>query len=53
VLLEGIDPDFPMNVTTELHTKADRMTLEYRRVLAELAAEAGSARPDRAWARPL
>ncbi len=38
-LLEGVRPDMPVDVTSEVHTKADRMTLEYRRVLAELVAE--------------
>lgn len=50
-LLEGVVPDFPLEVTTEVHTRADRMTLEYRRVLADLAAESNVARPDREWAR--
>lgn len=50
-LLEGINPDFPIEATTELHTRADRMTLEYRRILADLAGESTLARPDRAWAR--
>ena len=36
-LLERIDPDFPIDTTAEIHTRADRMTIEYRRVLAELA----------------
>jgi phenylpropionate dioxygenase-like ring-hydroxylating dioxygenase large terminal subunit len=36
-VLEGIDPDFPMSVTGELHTRSDRMTVEYRRLLARLA----------------
>jgi phenylpropionate dioxygenase-like ring-hydroxylating dioxygenase large terminal subunit len=36
-LLEAIAADFPLDVHSELHTKADRMTLEYRRALAELA----------------
>ena len=36
-LLEAIDPDFPLDLTAEVHTRADRMTIEYRRVLAELA----------------
>jgi phenylpropionate dioxygenase-like ring-hydroxylating dioxygenase large terminal subunit len=38
-MLEGIDPDFPIDVTTEVHTRSDRMTVEYRRILADLAAE--------------
>jgi phenylpropionate dioxygenase-like ring-hydroxylating dioxygenase large terminal subunit len=37
-LLEAIDPDFPLDITAEVHTKADRMTVEYRRILADLAA---------------
>lgn len=49
-LLESVNPNFPIEVTTELHTKADRMTLEYRKVLAELAAEAPGVAPDSAWA---
>lgn len=36
-LLEAIDPDFPLDIRTEVHTRADRMTVEYRRILAELA----------------
>lgn len=36
-LLEAIAADFPLDVHSELHTRADRMTLEYRRALAELA----------------
>jgi len=42
-LLEHIDPDFPIDTTTEIHTRSDRMTIEYRRILADLAAE--GARP--------
>jgi len=38
-LLEGVKADLPLDVTSELHTKSDRMTLEYRRVLADLASE--------------
>ena len=49
-LLENVNPNFPIEVTTELHTKADRMTLEYRRVLAELAAESPHVAPDASWA---
>jgi phenylpropionate dioxygenase-like ring-hydroxylating dioxygenase large terminal subunit len=37
-LLEAIDPDFPLELTAEIHTRADRMTIEYRRVLADIAA---------------
>jgi hypothetical protein len=29
------------------------MTIQYRRILADLAAEHSIARPDRDWARPL
>jgi phenylpropionate dioxygenase-like ring-hydroxylating dioxygenase large terminal subunit len=39
-LLEAVNPDFPIDVTSELHTRSDRMTLEYRRVLGDLAAAA-------------
>ena len=49
-LLERMPSDFPAEVTTEVHTKGDRMTLEYRRILADLAAEAGPLRPDATWA---
>jgi len=48
-LLEQINPEFPAEVTTEVHTKSDRMTLEYRRILAELAKESGSPKPDESW----
>lgn len=41
-LLEGVNPDFPLDITAELHTRSDRMTIEYRRILADLAAEAGA-----------
>lgn len=50
-LLERVNPEFPLEITTEVHTKSDRMTVEYRRILAELAAESGVARPDAAWRR--
>jgi len=50
-LLEAVTPDFPIETTTELHTRSDRMTIEYRRVLADLAAETAGVRPDSAWAR--
>lgn len=36
-LLESIEADFPLEITEEVHTKVDKMTLEYRRVLADLA----------------
>ena len=35
-VLEAIDPDFPLDLTAEVHTKADRMTVEYRRILSGL-----------------
>jgi phenylpropionate dioxygenase-like ring-hydroxylating dioxygenase large terminal subunit len=44
LLLEGVDPDYPLELSAEVHTKVDRMTVEYRRVLTELA-ELGRARP--------
>ena len=50
-LLERIDPDFPIDTTTEIHTRADRMTIEYRRILADLAAE-GDGRDARIAAVP-
>jgi phenylpropionate dioxygenase-like ring-hydroxylating dioxygenase large terminal subunit len=37
-LLEGVESDFPVDITSEVHTRADRMTVEYRRVLADLMA---------------
>ena len=37
-ILEAIDPDFPLDIQAEVHTRADRMTVEYRRILAGLAA---------------
>jgi phenylpropionate dioxygenase-like ring-hydroxylating dioxygenase large terminal subunit len=36
-LLEAVKADFPIDVSSELHTRSDRMTLEYRRVLGDLA----------------
>jgi phenylpropionate dioxygenase-like ring-hydroxylating dioxygenase large terminal subunit len=51
-LLEGLPADFPVEISTELHTKADRMTIEFRRVLADLAAETGPLRPDSTWYPP-
>lgn len=44
VLLEGMNPDFHVEVTSEVHVRSDRMTIEYRRVLAELMAETSPAR---------
>jgi phenylpropionate dioxygenase-like ring-hydroxylating dioxygenase large terminal subunit len=37
VVLEQTSPDFPVDVTTEVHLRCDRVTLEYRRQLARLA----------------
>jgi phenylpropionate dioxygenase-like ring-hydroxylating dioxygenase large terminal subunit len=51
-LLEQVRPDFPLSMQTEMHVRSDRMTVEYRRILAGLAAESATARPDSAWARP-
>jgi len=50
-ILERIDPNFPIDLNSEFHTRADRMTVEYRRVLAELAGETSMVRPDREWIR--
>lgn len=36
-ILEGITADFPVSVGDEVHTRSDRMTVEYRRLLADLA----------------
>jgi len=48
-LLEGITSEFAVDITTEVHTKTDRMTVEYRKIIAELAAESGAVRPDSTW----
>jgi hypothetical protein len=34
------DKRLPLDITTEVHVKADRMTIEMRRILAELCAAA-------------
>jgi len=52
-ILEAINPNFPIDLTTEFHTRADRMTVEFRRILADLAGETSLVRPDREWARQL
>ena len=52
-LLEGINPNFPIETTTEIHTRSDRMTIEYRRILADLAAESSLVRPDSSWTNKL
>jgi phenylpropionate dioxygenase-like ring-hydroxylating dioxygenase large terminal subunit len=51
-LLEGVRPEFPLQLQTEMHTRSDRMTVEYRRILADLAAESSMVAPDKQWARP-
>ncbi len=38
-----VDRRLPLDVTAEVHVKADRMTIELRRILAELVAPAGAA----------
>ncbi|MGD0810962.1 MAG: hypothetical protein ABSA91_14825, partial [Acidimicrobiales bacterium] len=38
VVLEETDPDFPLDITREVHLRCDKVTLEYRRLLARLAA---------------
>lgn len=52
-LLEGVRPEFPLQAATEIHTAADKMTIQYRRILSDLAAEHALAKPDSSWARPL
>lgn len=51
-LLNNIRPEFPLDTRTEMHCRADRMTVEYRKILAELARENSDITPDNAWARP-
>lgn len=46
VLLEATKPDFPINVTDEIHLKTDRATVQYRRHLLELI-DAHAGNPDR------
>lgn len=38
-ILEGIRPEIPTDVTSEVHTRADRMTTEYRRLLATMVGQ--------------
>lgn len=52
VLLEQIRPEFPLQMQTEMHTRSDRMSVEYRRILAELAGETSWIPPDGTWSRP-
>ena len=40
ILEQMDDPAIPLDVRVEVHTKADLGCLEYRRMLAELAASA-------------
>jgi phenylpropionate dioxygenase-like ring-hydroxylating dioxygenase large terminal subunit len=35
-ILEGVPADFPLSTAAEVHLRADRMTVEYRRLLASL-----------------
>lgn len=51
-LLNSIRPEFPLEIQTEMHTRSDRMTVEYRKILAELARENSDITPDSRWARP-
>ncbi|GAA1705689.1 aromatic ring-hydroxylating dioxygenase subunit alpha [Microbacterium sediminicola] len=51
-LLQSIRPEFPLEIQTEMHTRTDRMTVEYRKILAELAEESSMVPPDRVWATP-
>jgi phenylpropionate dioxygenase-like ring-hydroxylating dioxygenase large terminal subunit len=37
-ILDGTSPRFPLDMTSEVHLRADRLTIEYRRYLARLAA---------------
>lgn len=48
-LLAGVRPEFPLDIQTEMHNRAGRMTVEYRKILA---AENSDVTPDEAWARP-
>ncbi len=50
-ILERIKSDFPLDVTSEVHSAADRLTVEYRRLLATL--KPGTESPDRAAAGAL
>jgi phenylpropionate dioxygenase-like ring-hydroxylating dioxygenase large terminal subunit len=51
-LLENVPANFPLEIQTEMHTRSDRMTVEYRKILAELASESSMVPPDRTWATP-
>ena len=41
-----VERSLPLDLTAEVHTKADRMTIEYRRMLADLLAAADDAGSD-------
>ncbi|MCW2522477.1 MAG: hypothetical protein JWO63_812 [Frankiales bacterium] len=45
-LLQAVRADFPLEPATEIHAPADRMTIQYRRILADLAAEHSIVGPD-------
>jgi phenylpropionate dioxygenase-like ring-hydroxylating dioxygenase large terminal subunit len=40
-VLEETNPDFPLDITQEVHLRSDKVTLEYRRQLVRLAASRG------------
>jgi hypothetical protein len=52
VVLEETDPDFPLDITREVHLRCDKVTLEYRRLLARLASSRVGAPDLSAAARP-
>jgi phenylpropionate dioxygenase-like ring-hydroxylating dioxygenase large terminal subunit len=52
VVLEETDPDFPLDITREVHLRCDKVTLEYRRQLARLAASRASTPDLSAAAKP-
>jgi vanillate O-demethylase monooxygenase subunit len=43
VVLETTSPDFPLDLTSEVHLRCDRTTVEYRRVLGRLTGAGRSA----------
>lgn len=50
IVLEGTNPDFPVEVTREVHLRCDKTTLEYRRLLARLLPGVARAAADAAEA---
>jgi len=46
VVLEQTSPDFPVEVTREVHLRCDRTTLEYRRQLARLVSGGAEGEPE-------